>query len=64
MTIDIQHTCGHVFRHPAIGKFGVSTSRIREENRICPVCFKAIKPGYEVIGELVNNLSGDVNNHG
>ena len=53
-TIPIVHTCGHIVRHPKIGRFGVTVSRDREESRECMPCFLAQKARRLQLGELDN----------
>ena len=38
--IRIKHSCGCIVWHPRIGRFGVTVSYVKEENRVCMECFK------------------------
>ena len=42
-TVTITHSCGHVVKHPLIGRFGVRIFVAREEGRICMDCVELDK---------------------
>jgi predicted Fe-S protein YdhL (DUF1289 family) len=41
--VAITHRCGHVMKHPIVGRYGIKVFVAREESRVCMACARTEK---------------------